>query len=128
MLLDDITESDPPNLARGDAQMYRNAINFLFILCMEITTPVFEVTAMASDSLQKEGLDHSTAHKVIDGVLHTLSSMRSEEKFGEIFGCATEKAEFQYFSTYCGAWSGEETKSASALPTQPNSVSSRSSV
>ena len=93
MLLDDITESDPPNLARGDAQMYRNAINFLFILCMEITTPVFEVTAMASDSLQKEGLDHSTAHKVIDGVLHTLSSMRSEEKFGEIFGCATEKAE-----------------------------------
>ncbi|KAL4008385.1 hypothetical protein ACER0C_002237 [Sarotherodon galilaeus] len=93
MLLDDISDSDPPNLAQGDAQMYRNAINFMFILCMEITTPVFEVTALASDSLQEEGLDHSTAYKVIDGVLHTLQTMRSEEKFGEIFRCASEKAE-----------------------------------
>ncbi|XP_072571113.1 mitochondrial tRNA methylthiotransferase CDK5RAP1 isoform X3 [Paramormyrops kingsleyae] len=65
MLLDDISDSDPPNLAQGDAQMYRNAINFMFILCMEITTPVFEVTALASDSLQEEGLDHSTAYKVL---------------------------------------------------------------
>lgn len=53
----------------------------------------FEVTAMASDSLQEERLDHSTAYKVIDGVLHTLQTMRSEEKFGEIFGYASEKAE-----------------------------------
>lgn len=75
MILDDITESDPPNLATGDVQMYRNAINFIFILCMEIITTLFKVPAMASDSLPKEELDHSTAHKVVDGVLHTLSSM-----------------------------------------------------
>ncbi|MEQ2179818.1 hypothetical protein GOODEAATRI_029057 [Goodea atripinnis] len=70
-LLDDIIDSSPPNLARGDAQMYRNAINFLFILCLEITTPVFKVTALASDSLQEEGLDYSTAYKMIDGVPYT---------------------------------------------------------
>ncbi|MEQ2193412.1 hypothetical protein XENOCAPTIV_024130, partial [Xenoophorus captivus] len=81
-LLDDIIDSSPPNLARGDAQMYRNAINFLFILCLEITTQVFKVTALASDSLQEEGLDHSTAYKVIDGVLHTLQTMRSKENLG----------------------------------------------
>ena len=91
--LDDISDSDPPSLARGDAQMYRNAINSMFILCLEIATPVFEVTAVASDSLQEEHLDPSTAYKVIDGVLHTLQTMRSEEKFGEIFGRASEKAE-----------------------------------
>ena len=38
-------------------------------------------------------MDHSTAYKVIDGVLHTLQTMRSEEKFGEIFGYASDKAE-----------------------------------
>ena len=92
-LLDDISDSDPPNLARGDAQMYKNAINFMCILCLEIATPVFKVTAVASDSLQEERLDHSTTYKLIDGVLHTLQTMRSEEKFGEIFGCASEKAE-----------------------------------
>lgn len=128
-LLDDISDSDPPNLARGDAQMYRNAINFMFILCLEIATPVFEVTAVASDSLQEERLDHSTAYKVIDGVLHTLQTMRSEEKFGEnIWICIREGRESRHPSTYCSAWSGEETESASAFPTQPNSVSSRCSV
>ncbi|KAI4799988.1 hypothetical protein KUCAC02_016526 [Chaenocephalus aceratus] len=92
-LLDDIIDIDPPDLARGDAQMYRHAINFLFLLCLKIATPVFKVTAVASDSLQEEGLDHSTAYKVIDGVLRTLQTMRSEERFGEIFKCASEKAE-----------------------------------
>ncbi|KAI4825927.1 hypothetical protein KUCAC02_021587 [Chaenocephalus aceratus] len=92
-LLDDIIDIDPPDLARGDAQMYRHAINFLFLLCLEIATPVFKVTAVASDPLQEEGLDHSTAYKVIDGVLRTLQTMTSEESFGEIFKCASEKAE-----------------------------------
>lgn len=48
---------------------------------------------MASDSLPGEHLDQSTANKVIDGVLHTFQTMKSEEKFGEIFSCASEKTE-----------------------------------
>ena len=114
-LLDDIGDSDPPNLARGDAQMYRNAINFMFILCLEIATPVFEVTAVASESLQEEHLHPSTAYKVNDGVLHTLQTMRSEEKFGEIFGCASEKAESQHPRTYLSLC-GEEQLSDLLLP------------
>lgn len=52
--LDDINESNTSNLAQGDAQMYRNAVDFIFILCLEVTTPVFQVTVLASDSLQAE--------------------------------------------------------------------------
>ena len=93
MLLNEICERNPPDLALGDAKMYKNAINFAFILCMEITTPAFEVTALASNALQEESLDHSTAYKVIDGVIHTIQALRSEEKFAEIFQGASEKAE-----------------------------------
>ncbi|XP_056468340.1 zinc finger MYM-type protein 1-like [Gadus chalcogrammus] len=93
MLLNEICERIPPDLALGDAKMYSNAINFAFILCMEITTPAFEVTALASNALQEEGLDHSTAYKLIDGVIHTIQALRSEEKFAEIFQGASEKAE-----------------------------------
>ena len=71
--------------APGCSQAPVDAINFAFILCMEITTPAFEVTALASNALQEEGLDHSTAYKLIDGVIHTIQALRSEEKFAEIF-------------------------------------------
>ena len=79
--------------APGCSQAPVDAINFAFILCMEITTPAFEVTALASNALQEEGLDHSTAYKLIDGVIHTIQALRSEEKFAEIFQGASEKAE-----------------------------------
>lgn len=92
-LLTDISESDPPDLATGDAQMYLDAINFEFLLCLEITTPVFQITALASDALQQKDLDHSTAYKVIDGVLDTLKTNRSEEEFKTIFENASQKAE-----------------------------------
>eukprot|EP00064_Thunnus_orientalis_P012856 superscaffoldBa00002018_g12892 len=61
-LLDDISESYPLNLAQGDVKMYRKSINFIFILCLEITAQVFQVTAPASDTLQEESPDHSTAY------------------------------------------------------------------
>ncbi|QQP49769.1 Uncharacterized protein FKW44_010540, partial [Caligus rogercresseyi] len=92
LLGDIIDKEDPPDLARGDAEMLRHAIDFVFLLCLEITNPVFFQTAVASNDLQKEGLNPSTAYKVIDGLLHTLNIMRSEERFTEIFGLATEKA------------------------------------
>lgn len=92
-LLDDISHSDIGDI--GDVQIYRNATNFMFILCTKNITPVLEVTAVVSDSLQKKkGLDHTSAYKVVDYVLYTaLQTMKSEDKFREIFGCAPEKAE-----------------------------------
>lgn len=89
-LLTDISESDPP---AGDARMYLDAINFEFLLCLEVSTPVFQITALASDALQQKDVDHSTAYKVIDGVLDTLKTMRCEEEFKTIFENASEKAE-----------------------------------
>jgi len=93
MLLNEICERSPPDLVLGDANIYKNAINFAFILCMDITTPAFQVTALASNALQEESLDHSTAYKLIDGVIHTIKALKSEEKFAEIFQGASEKAE-----------------------------------
>lgn len=48
-VLTDITVQEPPDTAAGDARMYFNAIEFL--LCLVIATPVFDVTALASDAL-----------------------------------------------------------------------------
>lgn len=47
-VLTDITEQEPPETAAGDARMYFKAIDFEFLLCLAIATPVFEVTALAS--------------------------------------------------------------------------------
>ncbi|KAI4800675.1 hypothetical protein KUCAC02_009518, partial [Chaenocephalus aceratus] len=55
--------------AAGDAKMYLKAIDFEFFLCLEIAiTPVFEVTALASDALQNYDIDLSTAYSFVDGV------------------------------------------------------------
>ena len=125
MLLNEICERNPPDLALGDAKMYKNAINFAFILCMEITSPAFEVTALASNALQEESLDHSTAYKLNDGVIHTVQALRSEEKFAEIFSrCVREGRGSQHSFTYCCAWSGADTESASAFPAQHNCIAS----
>lgn len=92
-LLTDIIESDPPDTAAGDAKMYLKAIDFEFLVCLEITTPVFQVTGVASDALQQKDLDLSTAYTVTDGVLDTVKNLRSEEEFKTIFQQAIEKAE-----------------------------------
>lgn len=63
------------------------------MLCLEITTPVFEVTALASDALQNCDIVLSTAYTVVDGVKDTMSNLRTEEQFGKLFKSATEKAE-----------------------------------
>ncbi len=56
-VLTDITEQEPPDTAAGDDRMYLKAIDFEFLLCLEIATPVFEVTALASDALQNSDID-----------------------------------------------------------------------
>ncbi|KAJ4939591.1 hypothetical protein JOQ06_029035 [Pogonophryne albipinna] len=88
-----MTEQEPPDTAAGDAKMYLKAIDFEFFLCLEIATPVFEVTALASDALQNCDIDLSTAYTVVDGVMDSLSNLRTEEQFGKLFKSATEKAE-----------------------------------
>ncbi|KAI4831067.1 hypothetical protein KUCAC02_002668, partial [Chaenocephalus aceratus] len=60
---------------------------------VKIATPVFEVTALASDALQNCNIDLYTAYAVVDGVMDTLSNLRTEEQFGKLFKSATEKAE-----------------------------------
>ena len=55
-VLTDLTVQEPPDTAAGDARMYLNAIDFEFLLCLAIATPVFDVTALASDALQNEGI------------------------------------------------------------------------
>lgn len=92
-VLTDMTEQEPPDTAAGDAKMYLKAIDFEFFLCLEIATPVFEVTALASDALQNCNIDLSTACTVVDGLMDTLSNLRTEEQFGKLFKSATEKAE-----------------------------------
>lgn len=49
-VLTDLTIEEPPDTAAGDANMYLNAIDFEFLLCFAIATPVFDVTALASDA------------------------------------------------------------------------------
>ncbi|XP_061909659.1 zinc finger MYM-type protein 1-like isoform X1 [Entelurus aequoreus] len=73
--------------------MYLNAIDFEFLLCLAIATPVFDVTALASDALQNQSIDLSTAYSVVGGVTDTLSNLRTEEQFSKLFKNATEKAE-----------------------------------
>ncbi|KAF3856755.1 hypothetical protein F7725_017478 [Dissostichus mawsoni] len=90
-VLTDMTEQEPPDTAAGDAKMYLKAIDFEFFLCLEIATPVFEVTALASDALQNCDIDLSTAYTYVDGVMDTLSNLRTEEQFGKLFKSATEK-------------------------------------
>ncbi|KAK0134978.1 Zinc finger MYM-type protein 1 [Merluccius polli] len=92
-VLTDLTVQKPPDTAAGDARMYLNAIDFEFLLCLVIATPVFDVTALASDALQNHSIDQSMAYSVVGGVMDTLSNLRTEEQFSKLFKNATEKAE-----------------------------------
>lgn len=63
-VLTDITEQEPLGTAAGHARMYLKTIDFEFMLCLEIATPVFEVTTLASDDLQNQS-DLSSAYTVV---------------------------------------------------------------
>lgn len=49
--------------------MYLEAVGFELMLCLEIATPVCEVTTLASDVLHNQGIDLSTAYTVVGGVM-----------------------------------------------------------
>uniref|UniRef100_A0A8C6P238 Zinc finger MYM-type protein 1-like n=1 Tax=Nothobranchius furzeri TaxID=105023 RepID=A0A8C6P238_NOTFU len=90
--LGEITQQDPPDSSAGDAMILLKNINFEFLLCLEITCPIFQVTATASDALQQKDMDLASAYKIVDGVLNRLSHSRTEEEFEKMYQQATEKA------------------------------------
>ncbi|KAI4818620.1 hypothetical protein KUCAC02_003927 [Chaenocephalus aceratus] len=83
--LEDLRKCEPPDLAAGDAKILLRSINFQFLLCLEITTPVFLETSMAYNALQQKDLDLAAAYTVVDGVLRRGQVLRTDEKFTEIF-------------------------------------------
>lgn len=87
-----MTQQDPPDSSAGDAMILLKSINFEFFLCLEITCPIFQVTAMASNALQQKDMDLGAAYKVVNGVLQELAHSRTEEKFDNMYKQATEKA------------------------------------
>ena len=62
--------------------------DFEFILCMEITRPIFNETAIASASLQKKVLDLTTSYTIVEGVIQRVKSMRKDEEFKVFFSKA----------------------------------------
>ncbi|KAI4802054.1 hypothetical protein KUCAC02_019913, partial [Chaenocephalus aceratus] len=87
--LEDLRKCEPPDLAAGDAKILLRSINFEFLLCLEITTPVFLETSMASNALK----DLAAAYTVVDGVLRRVQELRTDEQFTEIVMKATTAAE-----------------------------------
>ena len=90
--LEEIVQKDPPNASAGDATILPKSINFEFLVCLEIATPVFQETAYASNALQQKDLDLSASYKIVDGVLESLRELRNGEKFQEISTKVKERA------------------------------------
>lgn len=61
-------------------------------MCLEMTCPIFQVTAVASDALQQKDMDLAAAYSIVDGILKRLAYSRTEEEFENIYKQATEKA------------------------------------
>ncbi|KAK0138849.1 Zinc finger MYM-type protein 1 [Merluccius polli] len=80
-LLQNMADSDPPDSAAGDARRLLRSIDFEFILCMEITTPIFNETAIASAALQRKNLDLSASYTIVEGVIERVKAMRTDEEF-----------------------------------------------
>lgn len=77
-LLQDMADSDPPDSAAGDIRTLLHSIDFEFILCMEITTPIFNQTAIASALLQRRNLDLSASYTIVEGVTQRVKAMRMD--------------------------------------------------
>lgn len=91
--LEEIVQKHPPDASAGDASILLQSINFEFLVCLEIATPVFQETAYASNALQQKDLDLAASYRIVDGVLQSLRELRNDEKFQEIFTKVKERAE-----------------------------------
>lgn len=91
--LKSLREYDPPDLAAGEAKMLLSSIDFEFLLCLEIATPVFMETSVASKILQQNDLDLAAAYAVLDGVMKRTVELRTDSQFSQIYSTATTIAE-----------------------------------
>lgn len=80
-----MADSDPPDSAAGGAQMLLRSIDFFeFILCMEITTPIFNETAIASVKLQRKNFDLTASYTIAVGVIQRVKALRMEAAGTEV--------------------------------------------
>uniref|UniRef100_A0A4W5JYP4 HAT C-terminal dimerisation domain-containing protein n=1 Tax=Hucho hucho TaxID=62062 RepID=A0A4W5JYP4_9TELE len=79
-------------MAAGEAKMLLSSIDE-FLLCLEIATPVFMETSVASKVLQQDDLDLDAAYSVLDGVLERVVELRRDNQFSQIYNTATTIAE-----------------------------------
>lgn len=91
-LLKNISDTNPPDPAAGDALMFRS-INYEFMVCLEVATSVFLETAVASAALQHKDVDLAVLYTLVEGVLKRLQELRTESEFKVVFEKAKEWAE-----------------------------------
>ena len=109
--LEEIVQKDPPDASAGDASILLKSINFEFLVCLEIATPVFQETAYASNALQQKDLDLAASYRIVDGVLQSLRELRNDEKF-QIFTKVKERAESMAINLPFDSWTRQKKKNA----------------
>ena len=87
-----ICDSSPPERGSGDAGVLLHSINFEFLVCLEMSTPVFIVTATASNLLQQQDLDSQAAFTIIDGILKNINDLKTEKQFNSLYQNAVQQA------------------------------------
>lgn len=92
-------QKDPPDASGGDASILLKSINFEFLVCLEIATPVFQETAYASNALQQKDLDLAVSYTTVDTVLQSLRELTNDEKI-QIFTKVKERVKFIWPSTF----------------------------
>ncbi len=78
-LLKKISDSNPPDPAVGDALLLFCSIHFEFILCLEVATPVFQETAVASAALQLKDVDLAVSY-TLEGGRSVQKTSRTEDR------------------------------------------------
>lgn len=66
--LEEMTQHDALYSLAGGAMILKS-FNFEFLLCLEITCPIFQVTTIACDALWQKNMNLAAAYKTVDGVL-----------------------------------------------------------
>ncbi|XP_068205233.1 zinc finger MYM-type protein 1-like [Palaemon carinicauda] len=79
--LEEIVQEHPSDASAGDATISLQSINFEFLVCLEIATPVFKETAYPSNAVQHKDFDLAASYRIVDEVLQSLRKLRNDEKF-----------------------------------------------
>jgi len=60
------------------------------MLCLEVATPVFQETTVASVSPQCKDVDLAVSYTVVEGVLKRFQELRTDSEFKIVFEKANE--------------------------------------